>query len=132
MKGQVTIFIILGVLIVASVISLILLRGNEDSWIKSESGVWIKHGAPSSTPSEVLEQQDAINCALQLYEQEKTKRVEFNSQCLGTCGDYAVDIVHVPRTSYDNLVENQCENYRNGNVKHFVELDKDGNVVKGV
>lgn len=60
----------------------------------------------------------------------------FNSQCLGTINvnnlDYVVDIVHVPRTQEDNLPENQCEDYRTGKVQHFIELDKDGNVVRVV
>lgn len=72
--------------------------------------------------------------ALKLYNQKKADGMEFNSQCLGTIevgGEkYAVDIVHVPRTEEDNLPENQCEDYRTGKVKHFIELDKDGNVLK--
>ncbi len=55
---------------------------------------------------------------------------EKNSQCLGTCGDYAVDIVHVPRTEGDNLIENQCEDYKTGKVNHFIELDKNGEIVR--
>lgn len=72
--------------------------------------------------------------AIKLYNQKKAEGMEFSSQCLGTIevdGEgYAVDIVHVPRTEEDNLPENQCEDFRTGKVKHFVELDKDGNVVK--
>jgi hypothetical protein len=74
--------------------------------------------------------------ALKLYNQKKAGGMEFNSQCLGTIEidgiGYAVDIVHVPRTQEDNLSENQCEDYRNRKVSHFVELDKDGNVVRVV
>ncbi len=65
-----------------------------------------------------------------MYQQEKNKGIEFNSQCLGTCKNYAVDIVHVPRIEEDNLVENQCEDFRNGNVKNFIELDENGNFVR--
>ena len=54
----------------------------------------------------------------------------FSSQCLGVVGGYAVDIVHVPRTEEDNLPENQCEDYREGRVSKFIELDKDGNVIR--
>ncbi len=103
--------------------------GGEDSWIQDERGVWIKHGVPSETPDYVLEQQDAISCAIDLYDGAKTS-MEFSSQCLGTCGNYAVDIVHVPRSSEDNLAENQCEAYRSSEITHFIELDKDGNVVR--
>jgi len=104
--------------------------GGEDSWIKDKRGVWIKHGVPSETPDYVMEQQQIINQSLYLYEQRMSEGMEFSSQCLGIVGNYAVDIVHVPRSSEDNLVENQCEAYRNGEVTHFIELDKDGNIVK--
>lgn len=106
--------------------------GGEDSWIKDDRGVWIKHGYPSETPEHVLEQQEIIDCTLQLYQQKKTEGIEFSSQCLGNCGDYAVDIVHVPRSQEDNLIENQCEDYRVGKVNYFIELDKDGNIVRVV
>ncbi len=71
--------------------------------------------------------------ALALYEQKKAEGMQFSSQCLGTVGNevkYVVDIVHVPRSSEDNLPENQCGDYRSGEVNHFIELDKDGNVVR--
>jgi hypothetical protein len=101
--------------------------GDEDDWIKDSRGVWIKHGNPSETPTYVFEQQEAINCALEKFNNFSE---EINSQCLGVCGDYAVDIVHVPRTNEDNLVENQCQDYRNGNVNHFIELDKNRDLVR--
>lgn len=86
--------------------------------------------------SNVIKYDFLIERALKLYNQKKVEGMEFNSQCLGTIeginGVYAVDIVHVPRTAEDNLAENQCEAYRNGSVTHFIELDKDGNVVRVV
>jgi len=120
------------ILILALIVifTIFLLRGNEDSWIKDSRGVYIKHGSPSETPSYVLDQQRIINEALDMYNQEKTKGIVFNSQCLGKIGNVAVDIVHVPRTSEDDLAENQCEAYKNGTVNHFIELDKDGNTVR--
>jgi len=139
-KSQVTIFIIIGILIVVAIAFVFVLGRTgldlqgEDSWIKDSRGVYVKHGNPSQTPEQVKEQQDAIVCALNLYNAEKEKGTEFNSQCLGVCNagtgeSYAVDIVHVPRTSEDDKTENQCEAYRNGNAKHFIELDSNGNVV---
>ena len=84
--------------------------------------------------------------ALKLYNQVKESGIEFSSQCLGNIVvyrsnyfvgifkldsvDYVVDIVHVPRTAEDDLLENQCQDYREGKITHFVELDKDGNVVR--
>lgn len=131
MKKTYWILIVIAVLLVIGFFMIFRL-GGEDSWIKDEKGVYVKHGYPAETPDYVKEQQDAITCALQLYQQKKTEGMKFESQCLGTCSDYAVDIVHVPRNDEDNLVENQCEDYRSGRVKHFIELDKDGNVVRVV
>jgi hypothetical protein len=125
MKKIYWILIVIVILVIGFI--MIFRPGGEDSWIKDSRGVWIKHGAPSETPDYVLEQQEIINCSFEKFDEFTG---EINSQCLGICGDYAVDIVHVPRSSEDNLAENQCEAYRNGEVTHFIELDKDGNIVR--
>ena len=130
MKKLYQILIIIAILAVVWIFVRFFIGGSEDSWIKDEKGVWIKHGVPYETPDYVIEQQQIINQTLFLYEQRKSEEMEFFSQCLGVIENYAVDIVHVPRSSEDNLVENQCEAYRNGEVTHFIELDKDGNIVR--
>lgn len=123
-------YLILVIVLVLVVLFLAVFRlGGEDSWIKDKRGVWIKHGVPSKTPNYVINQQEIINQALALYE-EKKQEIEFSSECLGIVQDYAVDIVHVPRIEEDDLTENQCEDYREGNVNHFIELDKYGNIVR--
>lgn len=125
-------YLIIGIaflLILAWIFIRFAINGGEDSWIKDERGVYIKHGNPSETPSYVLEQQEAITCAIGKFERFNEEK---NSQCLGVCGDYAIDIVHVPRNAEDNLVENQCEDYRKGIASHFIELDKEENIVKVV
>lgn len=127
-KSYVIIGIIL-LLIAGWILVRFIIGGNEDSWIKDNRGVWIKHGNPSEIPDYVIWQKNAIACA---YDKFRNMTEEPNSQCLGICEDYAVDIVHVPRSSEDNLPENQCEDYRSGKVSHFIELDKDGNVVRVV
>lgn len=122
-------FLIVGIF--ALILFFMIFRlGGEDSWIKDSRGVWIKHGSPSETPDYVLEQQEAIECSLQLYDDEENKGIEFSSQCLGICGNYAVDIVHVLRNEEDDKPENQCEDYKIGKVSNFIELDKDGEIVK--
>jgi len=112
----------------------LLLRGNEDDWIKNNIGIYEKHGVPSETPQEVIEQKSSVELAVELYEKKKSEGMIFNSQCLGVIGEggerYAVDIVHVPRSEEDNKIENQCEAYRDGDVKSFIELDKAGNIVR--
>jgi hypothetical protein len=118
---------IIFLLLVAWVFIRFVIGGNEDSWIKNEKGVYVKHGNPSETPQDVTEQEAAITCAYGLFDAMTEQAV---SQCLGTCMSYAVDIVHVPRTAKDDLVENQCEDYGNGFVNHFIELDKNREIVR--
>lgn len=121
--------VIIGILAVL----LLALRSSEDTWIKDGNGAYVEHGNPSQTPAYVSGQQKAIEEALNLYRGKKQDGMNFSSQCLGTVGtevQYAVDIVHVPRSSEDNLAENQCEDFRSGKLSHFIELDKNGELVK--
>ena len=127
-KLSYVIIILMSVIIILFVLRFFI-GGNEDSWIKNEKGIWIKHGNPAQIPGKVLEQQDAVACALALFQEKNQEGMDFSSQCLGTCGDYAVDVVHVPRNSEDNLKENQCSDYPE-KAKHFIELDKDGNIFR--
>jgi hypothetical protein len=124
------IFISIGVIAFLLILAIVflLLRGNEDDWIMDSRGVWIKHGSPLNTPDYILIQQQSIVCALALY--NKSLPETLSSQCLGSCDKYAVDIVHVPRTAEDDLEKNQCEAFRRGQLTHFIELDKDGNIVR--
>jgi hypothetical protein len=108
----------------------IVLRMDEDSWIKNSKGIWTKHGNPAETPAEVIEQQQIIACVTDIYSQFKRNGMNFSSQCLGQCGDYSIDIVHTPRTAEDNLEENQCAEYITGTTSHFIEIDKDGKIVR--
>jgi len=130
MKKSHLIILIVVLIIVSWLFIRFVIGGDEDTWIKDEKGIYIKHGAPSETPDYVLEQQRAIVQAQIFYNTAKNNGIIFSSQCLGSFEDYAFDIVHVPRNEEDNKIGNQCEDYRNGLVKHFIELDKDGNIVK--
>lgn len=130
MKKIYLVLIVILVLIVVWFFVRFVIGGSEDSWIKNDKGVWVKHGVPSETPDYVLEQQQAITRAKALYSQKRTQGMEFSSQCLGVVGTYAVDMVHVPRISEDNLAENQCEAFRLGEVSNFIELDGYGNIVR--
>jgi len=124
------IIIVIVILIIAWLFVRFVIGGPEDSWIKDDRGVWVKHGNPSYLPDNVASQQEAINSTLALYQQNKDQGMNFSSQCLGSVNGYAVDIVHVPRISNDNLLENQCEDFVKGNVNKFIELDANGSIVK--
>jgi hypothetical protein len=121
--------IAIGCLLIMNLIFLRFVYTPEDSWIKVK-GVYVKHGNPSTTPNYVKEQEIIVNCSKYLYNAKKQLIGQFSSECLGVCGNYSVDIVHVPRIDLDNLPENQCDAYKTGLLKHFVELDKEGNIVR--
>ncbi|MDO8623711.1 MAG: hypothetical protein Q7R52_05695 [archaeon] len=132
MKTSYLIILIIILLIISLFFVRFVIGGDEDSWIKDSKGVYVKHGNPAETPDYVLKQQRAITQAQTFYDAAQNAGTEFSSQCLGSFNDYAFDIVHVPRTAEDNQIENQCEDYVQGIVNHFIELDKDGNIVKVV
>lgn len=44
--------------------------------------------------------------------------------------DWVCDIAHYPRQDIDNKVENQCQEFRNGTAKHFVEVNTECNLIK--
>lgn len=76
--------------------------------------------------------EEAFQNALNLYIQKKKEGVDMtNGPCLGkVADDWVLDIAHNPRQDVDDLEENQCEEFKTGNVKHFIELDPDGNLIR--
>lgn len=126
------IILILTLIIFLALVLVSFLRFNseEDSWIKDSNGLWIKHGNPSTTPENVQAQLDAISCASELYALANINNLEFSSQCLGKCSSYSIDIVNSPRTEEDNLEENQCNDYKTGVTKNFIELNQQGQIVR--
>ena len=75
----------------------------------------------------------AINQAKHLYQQEKIRGRDFsNGPCLSDAllPNWVVDIAHNPRIPVDDLGENQCRSFKEGRVKHFVELDIIGNLIR--
>ncbi len=130
MKKLYLILIIIGIILIGWFSVRFIFGGSEDDWIKDEKGVYVKHGTPAEVPNYIKEQQEAVMCTLSLYNAKKQEGMQFSSQCLGTCGNYAVNIVHVPRSDEDNKIENQCQDYREKKVSQFIELDKEGNIVR--
>lgn len=131
-----SIYWIIGIIVIVIIIlgiTLVILRGfnrGEDNWIKDSRGVYVKHGNPSSVPQEVKDQQELINCSEGLFGSLVMTQVQLDSQCLGKCSDYSVDLVHVPRSPEDDLAGNQCAEFKNGVTKHFIEIDNTGKVVR--
>jgi hypothetical protein len=106
--------------------------GDDDSWIKNSTESYVKHGNPANTPDYVNAQNTALLCASELYANASDNGTIFDSQCLGRCGNYSVDIVHVPRILEDSFSSNQCSEYSLGRTTNFIELDNQGKIVRVV
>jgi hypothetical protein len=79
------------------------------------------------------EKQLAISAAKELWRAKKLEGADFsNGPCLSNSviPNWVADIAHNPRTEVDDAPENQCNAYREGAAKHFVELDAGGNVIR--
>ena len=46
--------------------------------------------------------------------------------------DWVCDVAHSPRIDMDNLPENQCSAYRDGQAHHFVEVDEKCDLIRVV
>lgn len=80
--------------------------------------------------AEVSGNEDRVACAQALHAGIVRAGIELDSQCLGRCGNYSVDLVHVPRLSRDDLPENQCRDYTENITVGFIELDRNGDLVR--
>jgi len=88
---------------------------------------------PQTAPNGVSSKEDSeiISKATDLYQESKESGTDFsNGPCLGVIDDYAVDITHNPREQIDELPENQCQAYINGDVSHFIELTPGGTFIR--
>ena len=117
MPKSILVILVLSVLLITSFIT--LLKNN--AFLKT---------APSKSEIDT-----AINQAQYFYRQKKARGEDLsNGPCLteSLMPDWVVDIVHSPRQPIDDLGENQCQSYREGRSKHFVELDLNGNLVRAL
>ena len=44
--------------------------------------------------------------------------------------NWVCDVAHEPRQAIDNLQENQCEAFRKGTAKHFIEVTQDCKIIR--
>lgn len=66
------------------------------------------------------------------YSAEQRQDLLIEGPCLSNeiIPGWVADIAHQPRTQKDNSPVNQCDAYREGRAKHFVELDPDGHYLR--
>lgn len=86
--------------------------------------------AQSPAPNKIDDM--ALKNALNAYVKAKTQSVDLTSgPCLGIVApDWVLDIAHNPRQAIDDDPQNQCKEFRNGQVHHFIELDPDGKLIR--
>ncbi len=67
-----------------------------------------------------------------LCKEVKTNINTSNGPCLSNniSDGWVCDMAHQPREEIDNRPENQCEAFRNGSAKHFVEVDEQCNFIR--
>ncbi|MCD6434518.1 MAG: hypothetical protein J7L14_02820 [Candidatus Diapherotrites archaeon] len=46
--------------------------------------------------------------------------------------DWVCDVAHWPRKEVDNLAKNQCNEFREGRAKHFVEVDEECRPIRAI
>lgn len=93
--------------------------------------------ATGVTALQLKEKADKSLATSKALEEFKTKKVILeedwsNGPCLdeNLLPNWVADIAHNPRQSVDDQPANQCQNFRNGTAKHFVELDLEGNLIR--
>lgn len=84
-----------------------------------------------NNPAPIADNLDISKKAVEMYQKAKEQGVNLsNGPCLGVIDGYAVDIAHLPREKVDDLPENQCPDYNNGKLKHFIELTPLGTIIR--
>ncbi len=91
----------------------------------------VKQSSPSPSPKVADE---ILKNALNLYAAKKQAGVDMSQgPCLGkVADDWVLDIAHNPRQPVDDKPPNQCADFREGRVHHFIELDPDGNLTQAL
>jgi len=77
--------------------------------------------------------QDAVAQCVSICTSAKLNGTDMsNGPCLAQnyVDDWVCDVAHLPRQPCDNLPENQCQAYRDGNAHHFVEVNEGCEVIK--
>ncbi len=75
----------------------------------------------------------AIRLAQELFREKKAQGMDMSAgPCLAEeiIPDWCVDVAHSPRQDVDNLPQNRCRSYIERRVRHFIELDPEGNVIR--
>lgn len=89
-----------------------------------------------STQSNQDDKQQAVFSCLKECKDNPQNLDYKNGPCLSddnpnwNISDWVCDVAHSPRQTVDDLVENQCLEFREGKTHHFVEVDPRCNLIK--
>ncbi len=85
----------------------------------------------SPSPISFVGKEDILKNALNLYIKNKESGLDMSKgPCLGKIADdWVLDIANNPRQLEDDKIENQCSEFLEGKVHHFIELDQDGKLL---
>lgn len=75
----------------------------------------------------------AVNQAKKVFQEKQKLGEDFtDGPCLTNdlLPDWVADIAHKPRQKIDDLPQNQCQALLEGRATHFVEMDKNGIVIR--
>lgn len=96
--------------------------------------IYMRSSEPATYKPGIWPEADAaVSLANDLYKSEKERGRDFSDgPCLSNSvyHGWVLDLVHNPRQPVDELPQNQCDSYKSGSAKHFVELDLEGNLVR--
>lgn len=90
-------------------------------------------GASTVRTGQEAEKDLAIAQCKELFQREKANGRDMSEgPCLSNeiIPDWVCDTAHSPREAVDNDSANQCSAFAEGQARHFVELDQNGEVVK--
>lgn len=90
-------------------------------------------GTGLGSPVGKSDQADAIEAAQIMFSERRAAGVNMSDgPCLADeiIPGWSADTAHSPRQPIDDLPENQCQAFRNGVTKHFVELDTEGKFLR--
>lgn len=89
----------------------------------------------TNATKQAVTKEAAVAEAKVVFIAQESKGVDFsNGPCLtnNLLPDWVADVAHNPRTAVDDLPENQCRAYREGQARHFVELDPEGSLIRAL
>lgn len=96
----------------------------------------VPSSSQTSSPEELEKalagNEEAVKDALNLFiSKQKAGTDMTKGPCLGIVAkEWAVDVVHDPRTKDDDEAKNQCPDYVAGKVKHFIEFSPEGKLLR--